>query len=43
VALEEKDLPLELPDVDNYEPTGTEEGPLADIDRWMNTKCPTCG
>ena len=25
VALEEKDLPVELPDVDNYQPTGTEE------------------
>jgi leucyl-tRNA synthetase len=25
IALEEKDLPLELPDVENYEPTGTEE------------------
>lgn len=39
VALDEKDLPLELPDVDNYEPTGTEEGPLAAIaDRVNVTK-----
>jgi leucyl-tRNA synthetase len=41
--LEEKDLPLELPDVENYEPTGTEEGPLADIEDWINVKCPKCG
>lgn len=43
VPLDEKDLPLLLPDVENYEPTGTEEGPLAAIDDWMNVKCPTCG
>ncbi len=43
VALEEKDLPLNLPDVENYEPTGTEEWPLANIDEWINTTCPTCG
>lgn len=43
VPMNESDLPLLLPDVDNYEPTGTEEGPLADIDRWMNTTCPHCG
>ncbi len=43
VPLEEKDLPLELPDVENYEPTGTEEGPLADIDERINVKCPKCG
>jgi len=43
VPLEEKDLPLELPDVENYEPTGTEEGPLADIEDWINVKCPKCG
>ena len=43
VPLEEKDLPLELPDVENYEPTGTEEGPLADIEERINVKCPKCG
>ena len=42
VPLAESDLPLELPEVENYVPTGTEEGPLADIDRWMNTPCPQC-
>jgi len=43
VPLEFKDLPLELPDVENYEPTGTEEWPLADIDERINVKCPKCG
>ncbi len=39
VALDEKDLPLTLPDVENYAPTGTEEGPLAAIiDRVNVTK-----
>lgn len=36
VALDENDLPLLLPDVDNYEPTGTEEGPLAAITDRVN-------
>ena len=43
VAMKENEMPLELPDVENYEPTGTEEGPLANIDDWMNVKCPKCG
>ncbi len=42
VPLEEKDLPLELPEVDRYEPTGTGESPLAGIDWWVNTVCPKC-
>jgi leucyl-tRNA synthetase len=42
VPLPEKDLPLLLPDVKNYEPTGTGESPLAGIDKWVNTKCPKC-
>ncbi len=41
--MDEKDLPLVLPDVEHYEPTGTEEWPLANIDEWINTKCPSCG
>ncbi|MDD3498318.1 MAG: class I tRNA ligase family protein, partial [Candidatus Moranbacteria bacterium] len=36
-------LPLELPDVDHYEPSGTGESPLANIEEWVNTKCPKCG
>ena len=43
VAVPEKDLPLLLPEVDKYEPTGTGESPLANIDDWVNTTCPTCG
>lgn len=36
VALDEKDLPVELPDVENYAPTGTEEWPLANISDRVN-------
>ncbi|MDR2540988.1 MAG: hypothetical protein LBD11_04335 [Candidatus Peribacteria bacterium] len=36
------DLPLILPEVENYEPTGREEGPLDDVDRRMKTECPVC-
>ncbi|MCF7845664.1 MAG: leucine--tRNA ligase, partial [Candidatus Peribacteraceae bacterium] len=43
VPLPEKDLPLELPEVENYEPTDTGESPLAAIDTWVNCKCPKCG
>lgn len=35
-ALSESDLPLELPDVESYHPTGTGESPLAVIDEWVN-------
>ncbi len=42
VPVPEKDLPVALPDVENYQPTGTGESPLADIDWWVNTKCPKC-
>lgn len=42
VALPDKDLPLLLPDVKSYEPTGTGESPLAAIDSWVNTTCPKC-
>jgi leucyl-tRNA synthetase len=43
VAVPEKNLPVELPKVDNYEPTDTGESPLAAIDEWVNTTCPKCG
>jgi len=42
VPLPEKDLPLKLPKVDKYEPTDTGESPLANISKWVNTKCPKC-
>ena len=43
VAVPEKELPLKLPEVKNYEPTGTGESPLANIKEWVNTKCSKCG
>lgn len=43
VALPEDQLPLTLPEVDKYEPTGTGESPLANIAEWVNTTCPECG
>ncbi len=43
VPIDPKDLPLTLPDVENYAPTGTEEWPLAAIDSWIKTTCPHCG
>jgi leucyl-tRNA synthetase len=43
VPVPEKDLPVKLPDVKSYEPTGTGESPLAAITKWVNVKCPTCG
>ena len=43
VAVPEEDLPVVLPEVKNYEPTGTGESPLAAIDEWVNTECPKCG
>ena len=43
VPVPEEELPLLLPDVKSYEPTGTGESPLAAIDEWVNTTCPKCG
>ncbi len=42
VPLPESELPLELPEVENYEPTDSGESPLASIDSWVNTSCPKC-
>ncbi len=43
VGVPESELPLKLPEVENYEPSGTGESPLATIPEWVNTKCPKCG
>ncbi|MBU4580356.1 leucine--tRNA ligase [Patescibacteria group bacterium] len=43
IAVSGKDLPVRLPDVESYEPTGTGESPLANIKEWVNVKCPKCG
>jgi leucyl-tRNA synthetase len=42
VPVPESDLPIKLPQVERYEPTGTGESPLAGIDSWVNTTCPSC-
>ena len=43
VAVPVEELPLKLPEVENYEPTGTGESPLAGITDWVNCTCPKCG
>lgn len=43
VPVPEEELPLELPPVESYKPTGTGESPLAAIHEWVNTRCPECG
>lgn len=43
VPVPEKDLPVTLPEVENYQPTETGESPLANISEWVNTSCPKCG
>lgn len=43
VALPESELPLELPAVEEYEPTDDGTSPLSRIDWWVNTNCPRCG
>ena len=43
VSVSEKDLPVTLPEVERYEPTGNGESPLENITDWVNTKCPKCG
>ena len=43
VLVPEEELPLTLPEVKSYQPSGTGESPLANIDSWVNCKCPKCG
>lgn len=42
VPVPESELPVRLPEVEKYQPTGTGESPLAAIDAWVNTSCPQC-
>jgi len=42
VAVPESELPVLLPDVENYQPTDTGESPLANIPEFVNTTCPAC-
>lgn len=43
VPISESELPLELPEVDSYEPSDTGESPLSNIESFVNTTCPVCG
>jgi len=43
VPVDEKDLPITLPDVESYKPTGDGESPLAALEDWVNCTCPKCG
>ncbi len=43
VPVPEDQLPVELPEVEHYEPTDTGESPLAAITDWVNVECPVCG
>ena len=43
VPLDESELPLVLPEVESYKPTGDGESPLAALESWINTTCPCCG
>ncbi len=43
VPIPESKLPLELPEVDSYEPSDTGESPLSNIESFVNTTCPVCG
>ena len=43
VEVPEDDLPLTLPEVRKYEPSGTGESPLVNVPEWVDTKCPKCG
>ncbi len=43
ISIKEEDLPLTLPEVEKYQPTGTGESPLALEEKWLSTECPRCG
>ena len=43
VAVPDEDLPVMLPDIDDYLPSGDGQSPLAKVESWVNTTCPQCG
>ncbi|MFN2451251.1 MAG: leucine--tRNA ligase [Candidatus Dormibacteria bacterium] len=43
VAVPEDQLPVVLPEVDDFRPLGTGTSPLAAVEEWVNAPCPTCG
>jgi leucyl-tRNA synthetase len=42
VPVPEDQLPVKLPEIEHYEPTGTGESPLAAIHEWVHVECPQC-
>jgi leucyl-tRNA synthetase len=42
VPVPEDQLPVELPDMEQYQPSGTGQSPLATVPEFLNTKCPRC-
>ena len=42
-AVPDRDLPVELPAMENFEPDDTGRSPLARVEEWVNTICPVCG
>lgn len=43
VLVPEGQLPVRLPDIDDYQPSGDGRSPLAKVDDWVNVTCPQCG
>lgn len=43
VAVPDDQLPVILPDIDDFKPKGGATSALASVDEWVNTTCPTCG
>jgi len=43
VPVPERELPVLLPEIDEFRPTGTGVGPLAALEEWVNVACPVCG
>jgi len=43
VPVPEADLPVVLPEIEDFRPTGTGTGPLAAVEDWVNVPCPVCG
>ena len=43
VLVPEEDLPVKLPDIDDYQPSGDGQSPLAKVKSWVSVACPKCG
>ena len=43
VAVPEEELPVLLPDIEDFKPTGDGRSPLAKVEDWVITSCPSCG